>query len=204
MQFEATAVMGADAPSSQQGKSGSTEVTAGPIPEPAPPVARTIKKGILSKRPRNKMGFLAGSWVLRSVELTSDGRLLYFDGKTPKGEAFLAGTVIDHLPLESDKGRGFVFRISNIPSVRRTQNSSLTLAAGSLQEADSWVKAITKAAVVSAPYAGDKYETLEEASGVPGKAFAPLEISLQKERRQKAYNEKEALLDNMYDSEDSD
>ena len=92
---------------------------------------------------------MSGVWSLRTVILDSENKLLYYDGKTLKGEILLAGTEVEHAMEEAGEGRQFPFRITNISSVKRTQTSTLTLAAGSHKEADEWVIALAAAAAGS-------------------------------------------------------
>lgn len=121
--------------------------------------AYAVKKGILSKKSRSK--YMSGPWTLRTVVLNSDNKLLYFDGKVLKGEIILAGTMINHMTPDPSDGRVFPFQITNISSVKMTQTSAMTLAAGSYQEADEWVTCLNKAAAGSTSTGAAGYITFE-------------------------------------------
>lgn len=121
--------------------------------------AYAVKKGILSKKSRSK--YMTGPWTLRTVVLNSDNKLLYFDGKVQKGEIILAGTMINHMKPDPSDGRIFPFQITNISSVKMTQTSAMTLAAGSYQEADDWVTCLNKAAAGSTSTGAAGYITFE-------------------------------------------
>lgn len=121
--------------------------------------AYAVKKGILSKKSRSK--YMSGPWTLRTVVLNSDNKLLYFDGKVLKGEIILAGTMINHLKQDLSESRVFPFQITNISSVKMTQTSTMTLAAGSYQEADDWVTCLNKAAAGSTSTGAAGYITFE-------------------------------------------
>jgi len=118
-----------------------------------------VRKGILSKKSRSK--FMTGPWTLRTVVLNSHNKLLYFDGKVLKGEIMLAGTTVSHLTQDSADGKMFPFQISNISCVKMSQTTSLTLAAGSFQEADDWVSSLNKAAAGSSPTEAAGYITFQ-------------------------------------------
>lgn len=183
-----------------------------------------IKKGILSKKSRSK--FMSGPWTLRTVVLDTDNKLLYFDGKQLKGEIILAGTMISHLAQDIADGKMFPFQIINISSVKRTQTTTLTLAAGSFQEADDWVSCLNKAAAGSTSTGAAGYITFEvwrmdvlllfclylyfvsyavkdiAASG----SVKPVDTRDLKEKRTKAHGSKDNLLKygDMVDSSDDD
>lgn len=118
-----------------------------------------VRKGILSKKSRSK--FMTGPWTLRTVVLNSHNKLLYFDGKVLKGEIILAGTTVSHLTQDSADGKMFPFQISNISCVKMSQTTSLTLAAGSFQEADDWVSSLNKASAGSSPTEAAGYITFQ-------------------------------------------
>ena len=125
-----------------------------------PPKVHITKKGILSKKSRSKL--FSVPWALRTIILDSENKLYYYDGKVLKGEIILAGTVIDHIAHQDmADGRSFAFQINNIMSVKRTQTTSLTLAAGSYQEADDWVTCLTKASAGSTSTGAAGYITFE-------------------------------------------
>lgn len=118
-----------------------------------------VKKGILSKKSRSK--YLSGPWVLRTVILDSANKLSYYDGKTLKGEINLAGTMVNHMTQDTADGRVFPFQITNISAVKRSQTTSLMLAAGSFQEADEWVAILSKASAGSTSTGAAGYITFE-------------------------------------------
>ena len=133
---------------------------AGDAQAPADPrTARVVKKGILSKKSRSK--FISGPWTLRTVVLSADNKLFYYDGRVFKGEVVLSGTTTNHIANETSDARVFPFQISNIPSVKRTQCNTLTLSAGSFQEADDWVSCINTAAAGSTSSGLSGYVTME-------------------------------------------
>jgi hypothetical protein len=124
-----------------------------------------LKKGILSKKSRNM--FIAGPWALRTIYLNADNTLHYYDGKTLKGVVNMTGTVVNHIKNPSGDAGSYAFEISNISSVKRGQMNSLMLAAGSFQEAEDWVAALTKASLGSnLNSAGLSYVTFEVCSCV--------------------------------------
>lgn len=122
-------------------------------------VPQIVKKGILTKRSRSK--YLSGPWTLRTFILDSNSTLSYYDGKTFKGEVALAGTSVNHVAQDAADGRTFPFQISNISSVKRTQGTTLLLAAGSFQEADDWVRCLAHAAAGSTSTGAAGYITFE-------------------------------------------
>lgn len=124
-----------------------------------PRTARIVKKGILSKKSRSK--FLSGPWTLRTFILGADNKLYYYDGKVFKGEVALSGTTTVHIANDSSDARLFPFQVTNIPSVKRTQCNTLTLSAGSFQEADDWVSCINTAAAGSTSTGLSGYVTIE-------------------------------------------
>lgn len=121
--------------------------------------SKVVKKGILSKKSRSK--YISGPWTLRTVILDSDNTLSYYDGRVLKGEVLLAGTMVNHVTQDVADGNTFPFQISNISLVKRSQTSSLLLAAGSFQEADDWVTQLSKAAVGSTSTGAAGYVTFE-------------------------------------------
>lgn len=133
---------------------------------PDPRTARVVKKGILSKKSRSK--FMSGPWTLRTVVLGADNKLYYYDGKVFKGEVVLSGTSTNHIANDAADTRTFPFQITNIPSVKRTQCNTLTLSAGSFQEADDWVSCINTAAAGSGSSGPSGYVTMEVCTSFVG------------------------------------
>lgn len=100
-----------------------------------------LKKGILSKK---GMGLVIKPWVLRTVVLGHDGKLVYYDGNVLKGELQLHGATISYVDPSAADGRANAFQIANVFDIKKQQKATLLLAASSKPETDEWVTAITQ------------------------------------------------------------
>ena len=111
-----------------------------------PDNAKIVKRGILSKRGRNK---LYHPWTLRTIIVDDRANLYYYDGKALKGEIDLKGAIIQIVKADAAEGHQFAFEISNITSKNALQSASLILASSSKSEADEWVDVLSALARVT-------------------------------------------------------
>jgi hypothetical protein len=156
------------------------------VKAPSPSPSTYVKKAILSKK---GMGKLIRPWVLRTIVLDRNNKLLYYDGKQLKGELLLEGATARHIDSDMADGRPFAFEVSGLGGTKKHQNSSLILAASCINDANDWVEALTKAAnalPVQKSHDVTGYTTFEEAAS----QSKPLDLKKLKENRQKALEEK--------------
>lgn len=120
------------------------------------PVVQCIKKGILSKK---GMGLVIKPWVLRTIILDHNCKLLYYDGNVLKGELHLHGATVSYADPSHADGRANAFQLANVYNIKKQQKTTLLLAASSKQETDEWVAALQHVISTSIPFVANALHT---------------------------------------------